>query len=72
MNRWSVLGVLMILVGLVVLFLMWGFIVEFVETVLKIIAVVIGILLVLGGAAAIAFGGRWRKRTVWGPAPTNT
>jgi len=72
MNRWSILGVLMILVGLVVLFLMWGFIVEFVETVLKIIAVVIGILLVLGGAAAIAFGGRWKRRAIWGPAPTNT
>ena len=72
MNRWSVLGALMILLGLVVLFLMWGFIVEFVETVLKIIAVVIGILLILGGAAAIAFGGRWKRRTFWGPSPTNT
>lgn len=72
MNRWSVLGIIMVLVGLAIFVGLWGFIVHIVVTLLKLIAVGIGILLVLGGLAVIGLGGRWRKRTFWGPAPTNT
>lgn len=72
MNRWSILGVLMILVGLVIFFVLWGFIVHIVVTLLKLLAVTIGIILVIAGVAAVAFGGRMRRRIMWGPAPTNT
>jgi len=72
MNRWSVLGVIGILVGLVILIIMWGFIVTIVVTLLKLIVVAVGIILILAGIAAILFGGRRRMRVIWGPSPTNT
>ena len=72
MNRWTVFGVVMILVGLAVLFLMWGFIVTVLVTLLQLIAVAVGIILVIGGIAAVLFGGRRRRRVFWGPAPTKT
>ena len=62
----------MIVVGLVILFLLWGFIVTIIVTLLELIAVAIGMILILGGVAAVFFGGRWRKRRTWGPAPTDT
>jgi uncharacterized membrane protein len=73
MNRWSVLGIIMILVGIVIFIVEWDFIVKIVIDLLKLLAVVIGVVLVLGGIAILVFGGRWRKRrTFWGPAPTDT
>jgi hypothetical protein len=72
MNRWSVFGIVMVLVGLAILVAMWGFIVTVLVTLLQLIAVAIGIILVVGGVAAILFGGRFRRRVFWGPAPTKT
>lgn len=73
MDKWSIVGAIMILVGLVVLFLLWGFIVTIVVTLLKLIAVAIGIVLVLGGVAMVLFGARWRRRRVsWGQSPAST
>ncbi len=64
----------MILVGVVVLALMAGFILEVIVTLLKVLAVVIGVTLVLGGIAAILFGKRWerRRRMEWGQEPAAT
>ncbi len=74
MNKWPVIGALMILVGVVVLALMAGFILEVIVTLLKVLAVAIGVTLVLGGIAAILFGNRWerRRRMEWGQEPAAT
>jgi protein-S-isoprenylcysteine O-methyltransferase Ste14 len=64
----------MLIVGLVILFLLSGFILTVIVTLLKLLAVAIGIILILGGIAAIFVGGRWMKRGPWwkDEAPAST
>lgn len=73
MNKWPVLGGVMIVAGLLILALLAGFIVDFVKTLLQIVAVFIGLILILGGFALI-LGRRWFMRAPWssGPAPAST
>lgn len=74
MNKWPVLGGMMILLGLGVLIIMASFIVTVLVTLLQLLAVFVGIFLLLGGIAIAIFGGRFgkRRREFWGPPPAQT
>ena len=56
----------MVLVGAVILILLAGFIVSVIVTLAKLLFVVVGIILVLGGIAALVVGPRWWKRRPFG------
>ena len=73
MNKWRIVGILLILLGVTVLALMAGFIVEFIVTILKLVAVLIGIVMIVVGVALLV-GRRWmRGRTWrWGPLTSST
>ncbi len=73
MNKWQIVGVLMILLGLAVIVLLAGFIVTIIVTLLKLIAVFIGIILIVAGVALLV-GRRWMKAPswTWGPQPSST
>lgn len=63
----------MVLVGLLVLALLSGFIISVIITLLELLAVIIGIILVLGGVATIFFGRRLGRRSFdWGPPKSST
>jgi len=52
----------MILAGLVILALLIGFVVSIIMMILELLAILIGIVLVLGGVAMLVFGRRfWRR-----------
>ncbi|MGP8056900.1 MAG: hypothetical protein ACLP9K_04785 [Nitrososphaerales archaeon] len=73
MNKWWIVGILLILLGVTVLALMAGFIITFIVDILKLIAVLIGIVMIAIGVALLV-GRRWmRGRTWrWGPMTSNT
>lgn len=63
----------MIVVGALILILMASFVVNVIVMILELLAVVVGIVLVLGGVAMLMFG-RWflgRGPRNWGP-PSST
>jgi protein-S-isoprenylcysteine O-methyltransferase Ste14 len=62
----------MILVGAVVLILLASFIVSVLITILELFAVIVGVILVLGGIAVFLFGGRWWGRRPWDEHPAAT
>lgn len=65
MHKIQVGGVLMIIVGAVILFFLASFIVGVIVFLLELLAAIVGIVLVLGGIAAIVIGPRWKRRP-WG------
>jgi hypothetical protein len=70
-NKWPILGIIMILVGLGILILLASVIVGIIIFLLEVLAIFIGLILILGGIAAITFGGRW-MRMKWGETPATT
>jgi hypothetical protein len=72
-SKWQLVGILLILLGVAVLVLMGGFIIHIIETLLKLIAVLIGILMIAAGVALLV-GRRWMRGRGWrwGPATSNT
>ena len=64
----------MMLLGAAVLILLAGFIVQFIVTLLEVLAVIVGVILLLGGLALLILGGRgWRRRPWgWDAPPSNT
>ena len=64
----------MMLLGAAVLILLAGFIVQFIVTLLEVLAVIVGAILLLGGLALLILGGRgWRRRPCgWDAPPSNT
>ena len=65
MHRIQIGGALMIVTGVIVLILLASFIFTVIVFLLELLAVIIGIVLVLGGIAAIAVGPKWWKRRRW-------
>lgn len=64
----------MVLAGLVILILLASFVVSVIFVILELLAVIVGIVLVLGGIAMFLFGRgfrRWGPRE-WGPPPAST
>ena len=74
MRRIQVVGILMILVGLAILVLLGGFIVSVIVTLAKLLLVLLGLVLVLGGLAALFVWPMWRRRGPrwWGEPPAST
>jgi hypothetical protein len=70
-NQWPILGGLMVLVGLAILILLADTVVGILEILLKVIAIFIGMMLILGGLALI-LGRRWIRNARWGQAPAST
>jgi multisubunit Na+/H+ antiporter MnhG subunit len=72
-SKWQIVGILLILVGVAVLVLMGGFIIHIIETLLKLIAVLIGILMIAAGVALLV-GRRWMRGRAWrwGPPTSST
>jgi membrane protein implicated in regulation of membrane protease activity len=71
-NKWSVVGALMVLLGVAILILLASFLVAVIVVLLEFIAVAIGIFLILGGLALL-FGRRWmRRRWDTGQHPAST
>lgn len=73
MDKWQIVGILLILIGITVLALLAGFIVTVIVTLLKLIGVFVGILLVVGGVLLLT--GRHlirRGRTWWAGPPTSS
>jgi len=73
MNKWRIVGILLILLGVTILALMTGFIIQFIVTILKLIAVLIGIAMIAAGVVLLVGrrwmgGGGWR----WGPPTSST
>jgi hypothetical protein len=64
----------MIILGAIILVFLAGFILSVIITLLKVLAIVIGIILVMGGIAMMLFGGRWWRRGPWrwGSPPSST
>ncbi len=64
----------MILIGALVLILLSSFIVNVIVTLLELLAVIVGVVLVLGGIAMLIFGRRFwgRRGWSWGPPPQTT
>ena len=61
-----------IIAGFAILALLSGFIVAFIETLLKIIAVFVGMALIVVGVVLVV-GGRWiGRRWRWGPPTSST
>lgn len=60
-NRLQVAGVIMLLLGLLILFVLRGPLYAFIVVVLKLIGILAGILLVVAGVALI-LGGKWARR----------
>ena len=73
MDKWPIVGALMVVGGVAILVLLAGFILKVLVFILDSAAVFIGILLVLGGLALL-FGRKWMRRSGprWGPSPANT
>jgi multisubunit Na+/H+ antiporter MnhG subunit len=72
-NKWRIVGILLILLGVAILALLAGFIIHIIETLLKLIAVFIGFVLIAAGVALLVGrrwirGGAWR----WGPPTLST
>jgi uncharacterized membrane protein YczE len=72
-NKWQIVGILLILLGVTILALMAGFIIAFIVLILKLIAVLIGIVMIATGVALLVRprrmrGGGWR----WGPPTSST
>jgi amino acid permease len=55
----------MIIVGLAVLILMASFVVSLIWVILQLLVVIVGIILVFGGIAALLFGRRFRRGGPW-------
>lgn len=64
MNKWRIVGILLILLGITILALMAGFIIAFIVTILKLIAVLIGIGMIAAGVALLV-GRRWMRGGGW-------
>ncbi len=64
----------MILVGAVILIFLAGFILSVIVTLAKLLLVIVGIILVLGGIAALTVGPKWWKRRPfdWDEHPAET
>ena len=74
MDKWQIVGILLVLVGITVLALLAGFIITIVVTLLKLVGVFVGIILVLGGVLLLT-GRSWmrrRRRDWWGESPSST
>lgn len=73
MHKIQLGGVLMIIAGFIVLFLLASFIIGVIVFLLELLAVMVGIVLVLGGIAAIVIGPRWKRRPWdWEPNKEST
>jgi uncharacterized Tic20 family protein len=72
-NKWRIVGILLILVGVTVLALMAGFIITFIVTILKLIAVLVGIVMIAVGVALLT-GRHWMRGGAWrrGPLTSST
>ena len=66
MQRSQVIGALMILAGVAVLILLAGFIVSVIVILLELLAVIVGVVLILGGIDMLIFGRRIWRRGPWG------
>jgi len=64
-DKWQLVGILFILIGITVLALLSGFIITVIVTFLKLIAVFAGVLLIVAGAALLV-GFQWMRRRKWG------
>jgi Na+/melibiose symporter-like transporter len=64
MNTWRIVGILLILLGVTILAIMAGFIITFIVTILKLIAVLVGIVMIAAGVALLV-GRRWTRRGAW-------
>jgi membrane protein YdbS with pleckstrin-like domain len=63
MRKIQLAGTLMIVVGAVILIFLAGFIASVIVTLAKLLLVVVGIILVLGGVAALFIGpSLWKRR----------
>lgn len=73
MDKWPVLGLVLVIIGAGVLFLLAGFIVTIILTLLKLIAVFVGIGLIVAGVVLIV-SRRWlrARRVRWGPTLEST
>ena len=71
MNNWQIVGIILTLAGVTVLALLSGFIVTIIVALLKLIAVVVGVLLIVAGVALL-FGHRWVRRRFWGTPTAST
>jgi len=72
-NKWRIVGILLILLGVTVLALLAGFIVHIIETLLKLIAVLLGIAMIAAGVVLLV-GRRWMRGGAWrwGPLTSST
>jgi uncharacterized Tic20 family protein len=73
MSKWRIVGILLILLGVTILALMAGFIIEFIMTILKLIAVLVGILMIAVGTVLLV-GRHWTRGRGWrwGPPTSST
>ena len=73
MNKWQIVGILLILLGVTILALMAGFIIAFIVTILKLIAVLLGVVMITAGVALLV-GRRWKRGGTWqwGPSTSST
>jgi uncharacterized Tic20 family protein len=72
-NGWGIVGILLILLGVTILALMAGFIIAFIVTILKLIAVLLGVVMIAAGVALLV-GRRWKRGGAWrwGPPTSST
>lgn len=71
-DKWQIVGILLILVGITMLALLAGFIFTILVTLLKLIGVFAGIIMIVGGVILIT-GRHWiRRRTWWGGPASST
>jgi len=72
-NKWRIVGILLILLGVTVLALMSGFIIAFIVDILKLMAVLVGIVMIVVGVALLV-GRRWMRGRAWrcGPLTSST
>ncbi len=73
MDKRNVVGALMVILGVAVLVILASFVVTVIVDLLKLVAVGVGILLILGGLAFL-FGRRWMRKGWFesGPHPSST
>lgn len=64
MDNWQIVGILMILAGITLLAVMAGFIINIIVDLLKLVAVLAGVVLIAAGVALLS-GWRWMRRREW-------
>ncbi len=73
MDKWQIVGILAVLVGITLLAVLAGFIVTIIVTLLKLVAVFAGVILIAVGVALLT-GRHWFRRRgwIWGPPTSST